>query len=88
MQDSRKCNGRRGKKKTTGDVGRERAEAPAEDGGREAEIRRRAGEGTGKGGRGAILRLRDEEVIGDAAMNRVLSDLDLEDLRTADVGAV
>jgi hypothetical protein len=57
------------------------------DGLTEADIIRRAGQEVRDAARHAVLRLRDEEVIGDAAMSRVLADLDLEDLRSAEAGA-
>jgi Na+/H+ antiporter len=51
------------------------------DGRSEADVLRRAEQEVRDAARQAVVRLRDDEVIGDAAMTRVLSDLDLDDLR-------
>jgi CPA1 family monovalent cation:H+ antiporter len=37
--------------------------------------------------REALIQLRDDDVIGDEALRRVISDLDLDDLRSADAGS-
>jgi Na+/H+ antiporter len=60
--------------------------ARGHDGRTRADVVRRAGQEARDAAREAVLRLRDDEVIGDAAMNRVVADLDLEDLRSAEAG--
>jgi hypothetical protein len=46
------------------------------------DIVRRAAHDVREASRRAVVRMRDDNVIGDEAMRRVLSDLDLEDLRS------
>ena len=57
--------------------------ASGHDGRSEADVVRRVGQEVRDAARNAVLQLRDDEAIGDAAMNRVVADLDLEDLRSA-----
>ncbi|HEY2027323.1 MAG TPA: hypothetical protein VGG78_09955, partial [Gemmatimonadaceae bacterium] len=58
------------------------------DGLSEADIIRRTDQEVRNAARQAVIRLRDDEVIGDAALTRVLGDLDLDDLRVAPAGAI
>jgi Na+/H+ antiporter len=58
------------------------------DGRTEADVIRHVGQEVRDAARQAVLQLRDDDVIGDAAMNRVVADLDLEDLRSAESGAM
>lgn len=62
--------------------------ARGHDGRTEADVVRGADQEVRDAARAAILRLRDDEVIGDAALTRVLADLDLEDLRSGETGAI
>jgi CPA1 family monovalent cation:H+ antiporter len=52
------------------------------------DIVRRAAHDVREASRRAVVRMRDDNVIGDEAMRRVLSDLDLEDLRSDESLAV
>jgi CPA1 family monovalent cation:H+ antiporter len=58
------------------------------DGLSEPDIIRRTDQEVRDAARQAVIRLRDDEVIGDAALTRVLGDLDLDDLRVAPAGAI
>jgi hypothetical protein len=58
------------------------AHAQGHDGVTSEDILRRAGHEARDAARRAVVRLRDDDTIGDEAMRRVISDLDLEDLRS------
>jgi len=58
--------------------------AEGHDGQTAEDILRDAGQQVRDAARAAVVRLRDDDVIGDEALRRVISDLDLEDLRSAE----
>jgi CPA1 family monovalent cation:H+ antiporter len=58
------------------------------DGHTESDVVRRAEQEVRDAARAAVLRLRDDDEIGDAALTRVLADFDLEDLRFGAAGAI
>jgi CPA1 family monovalent cation:H+ antiporter len=62
--------------------------ATGHDGRTSADVLRRATQEVLDASRAAVVRLRDEDVIGDEAMRRVMSDLDLDDLRMAEAPAM
>jgi Na+/H+ antiporter len=62
--------------------------ATGHDGLTSADVLRRATQEVLDASRMAVVRLRDEEVIGDEAMRRVMSDLDLDELRMGEAPAM
>jgi Na+/H+ antiporter len=56
------------------------------DGRSRADVLRAASQEVRDAAREAVLRLRDDDVIGDEAMRRVIADLDLDEIRATDEG--